>query len=92
MRRGAPTPVSPDDRRAGTAPASAPHRGAALDVFDQEPLPADHVLRPLDNVILMPHLGYVVEQNYRAIYGDTLEDIEAFFDGRVLRPLNTPQA
>lgn len=41
---------------------------------------------------ITPHLGYVVEQNYRAIYGDTLEDIEAFLDGRVLRPLNTPRA
>lgn len=63
--------------------------GAALDVFDREPLPADHPLRGLDNVILLPHLGYVVEQNYRLIYGDTLENVEAFLEGRVLRPLNT---
>jgi phosphoglycerate dehydrogenase-like enzyme len=63
--------------------------GAALDVYDQEPLPADHPLRGLDNVIVLPHIGYVVEQNYRLIYGDTLEDIEAFLDGRVIRPLNT---
>lgn len=63
--------------------------GAALDVFDREPLPPDHPLRGLDNVILLPHLGYVVEQNYRLIYGDTLANIEAFLDGRVLRPLNS---
>jgi phosphoglycerate dehydrogenase-like enzyme len=63
--------------------------GAALDVFEQEPLPVDHPFRRLDNVILTPHVGYVVEQNYRLVYGDTLEDIEAFMDGRVLRPLNT---
>lgn len=62
--------------------------GAALDVFDQEPLPLDHPLRGLDNVILLPHVGYVVEQNYRLVYSDVLEDIEAFLDGRVLRPLN----
>ena len=64
--------------------------GAALDVFDYEPLPKDHVLRSLENVILTPHVGYVVEQNYRWFYGDTLEDVEAFLDGRVVRPMNSP--
>src|SRR3546814_3938266 len=39
--------------------------GAALDVYDHEPLPADHPLRRLDRALLMPHQGYVVEQNYR---------------------------
>ena len=63
--------------------------GAALDVYGLEPLPADDPLRRLDNTVLLPHLGYVVEQNYRLIYSDTLEDIEAFLDGRVIRPLNT---
>jgi phosphoglycerate dehydrogenase-like enzyme len=63
--------------------------GAGLDVYGVEPLPADDPLRQLENVVLLPHVGYVVEQNYRLVYGDTLEDIEAFLDGRVLRPLNT---
>lgn len=63
--------------------------GAALDVYGVEPLPVDDPLRRLDNTVLLPHLGYVVEQNYRLIYSDTLEDIEAFLDGRILRPLNT---
>jgi phosphoglycerate dehydrogenase-like enzyme len=63
--------------------------GAGLDVYGYEPLPADHPLRGLDNVILTPHTGYVVEQNHRIFYVDTLEDIEAFLDGRVIRPLNT---
>jgi phosphoglycerate dehydrogenase-like enzyme len=63
--------------------------GAGIDVYGVEPLPADHPMRSLENVIVLPHVGYVVEQNYRVVYGDTLEDIEAFLDGRVLRPLNT---
>jgi phosphoglycerate dehydrogenase-like enzyme len=63
--------------------------GAGIDVYGVEPLPADHPMRMLENVIVLPHVGYVVEQNYRVVYGDTLEDIEAFLDGRVLRPLNT---
>ena len=63
--------------------------GAGLDVYGHEPLLADHPLRGLDNVILTPHTGYVVEQNHRIFYVDTLEDIEAFLDGRVVRPLNT---
>ena len=62
--------------------------GAAIDVYGTEPLPADHPMRRLENAILLPHLGYVVEQNYELVYGDTLEDVEAFLDGRVLRPLN----
>ncbi len=66
--------------------------GAALDVYGVEPLPVDDPLRRLDNTVLLPHLGYVVEQNYRLIYSDTLEDVEAFLDGRVLRPLNTPRS
>ena len=63
--------------------------GAALDVYGVEPLPADHPMRRVPNTILLPHVGYVVEQNYRFVYGDTLEDIEAFLDGRIVRPMNT---
>jgi phosphoglycerate dehydrogenase-like enzyme len=62
--------------------------GAAIDVYGHEPLPADHPVRRLENAILLPHIGYVVEQNYRLIYQDTLEDVEAFLEGRILRPLN----
>ncbi len=64
--------------------------GAALDVYDQEPLPVDHPFRSLDNVVILPHLGYVTEENYQLIYADTLDDVEAFLAGKPLRPLNEP--
>jgi len=59
--------------------------GAGLDVFEQEPLPVDHPLRALDNVVLTPHLGYVTAQNYRRYYGDMVENIEAWLDGKPVR-------
>ncbi len=62
--------------------------GAGLDVFDQEPLPLDHRFRALDNVLAMPHVGFVTEENYRVFYGDALEDIRSFLDGDVIRPMN----
>jgi phosphoglycerate dehydrogenase-like enzyme len=63
--------------------------GAALDVYDREPLPVDHALRSLDNAIATPHLGYVTEEGYRLFYGQAVDDIAAWLDGnpvRVLRP------
>ena len=59
--------------------------GAGLDVFDTEPLPVDHPLRALDNVVLTPHLGYVSEQNYRGYYQGVVEDIRAWLDGKPIR-------
>lgn len=61
--------------------------GAALDVYDQEPLPADHALRRLENVVLTPHLGYVTAENYRVFYGEALEDVRAFLSGAPIRVL-----
>jgi phosphoglycerate dehydrogenase-like enzyme len=62
--------------------------GAAIDVFDTEPLPAEHPFRRLDNIVVTPHLGYVTEENYRLIYPQALEDISAFLAGKVVRGLN----
>ncbi len=59
--------------------------GAGLDTFSVEPLPLDHPLRKLDNVVLTPHLGYVTEQNYRKYYTDMVEDIAAFLKGAPVR-------
>lgn len=61
--------------------------GAGLDVFDIEPLPLDHPLRKLDNVVITPHLGYVAAQNYRAFFGGMVDDIRAFLDGKPVRVL-----
>jgi len=62
--------------------------GAALDVYDQEPLSADHPLRRLENVILTPHLGYVTEENYRVFYGEAAEDVRAYLAGNPIRVLS----
>jgi phosphoglycerate dehydrogenase-like enzyme len=62
--------------------------GAALDVFDEEPLPLDHPLRRLDNTVVTPHLGFVTEETYRVFYGQSVEDIQAFLKGSPIRTLN----
>ncbi len=59
--------------------------GAGLDVYDQEPLPAAHELTALDNVVLLPHLGYVSEAGLRNMYGQAVEDIAAFLAGAPIR-------
>ena len=61
--------------------------GAGLDVFDIEPLPIDHPLRKMDNVVLTPHLGYVAIQNYRAYFAGVVDDIRAFLDGKPVHVL-----
>jgi D-3-phosphoglycerate dehydrogenase len=60
---------------------------AALDCFDQEPLPADHPFRSMHNVVATPHLGYVTRETFEVFYPDTVENIEAFLAGRPIRLL-----
>ena len=62
--------------------------GAALDTFDVEPLPDDHPLLKLDNTLICPHLGYVTDDSYRAMYAGVVEDIRAFASGEPVRMIN----
>lgn len=62
--------------------------GAGLDVYDQEPLPAGHELTGLDNVVLLPHLGYVSEPGLRNMYRQAVEDIAAFRAGAPIRTVS----
>ena len=61
--------------------------GAALDVYDTEPLPADHPLRSAPRTLLTPHVGYVSRQSYAAMYGQAVEDVVAWLDGAPVRVL-----
>lgn len=64
--------------------------GAAIDVYDIEPLPADHRLRRVPNTVLTPHIGYVTREQYRVYYEQMVEDIAAFMAGAPIRLLNEP--
>lgn len=61
--------------------------GAGLDVYDEEPLPADHPLRTSPRTLLTPHVGYVTEDVYRIFFTGVVEDIAAFVQGAPVRVL-----
>lgn len=63
-------------------------RGAALDVFDHEPVPAGHPLLTAPNTVLSPHLGYVTAESYRQFYGGAFEDVKAWLAGSPVRTIN----
>ncbi len=62
--------------------------GAGIDVYEPEPLPQDHPLRSVENVITTPHLGYVTKETYEIFYKDAIEDIVAFSSQNPVRVLN----
>ena len=64
--------------------------GAGLDVFDREPLPADHPLRSLENVVVTPHIGYVTEELFRAAWSRMAEDVAAYLVGPPIRVVTEP--
>jgi phosphoglycerate dehydrogenase-like enzyme len=63
----------------------------ALDVYDREPLPADHPLRAAPNITLAPHLGYGSDAVFCQFYAESLDNIEAFLAGKPIRVMN-PEA
>jgi phosphoglycerate dehydrogenase-like enzyme len=65
---------------------------AGLDVYDTEPLPPGHPLTTLNNVVLLPHLGYVSEAAFREMYGQAVEDIAAFLAGSPIRKISPATA
>jgi phosphoglycerate dehydrogenase-like enzyme len=64
--------------------------GAGLDVFDREPLPADHPFRSLDNVVVSPHVGYVTEDLFRSAWQRMAEDVAAYLAGAPIRVVTDP--
>jgi phosphoglycerate dehydrogenase-like enzyme len=62
--------------------------GAALDVYDVEPLPESHPFRSLDRLLVTPHVGFVTTETYKIFYQDTVENIAAWLSGRPVRVTN----
>jgi phosphoglycerate dehydrogenase-like enzyme len=60
--------------------------GAAVDVFDTEPLPANHPFRSLENLLATPHIGFVAEDLYRTFYGDAAAAIGAWIEKQAGSP------
>jgi phosphoglycerate dehydrogenase-like enzyme len=62
--------------------------GAAIDVFDVEPLPADDVMRKTPNLLMTPHVGYATRETMSIFYGQTCESLEAYLAGSPIRLLS----
>ncbi|HEY5272214.1 MAG TPA: D-2-hydroxyacid dehydrogenase family protein [Acidimicrobiales bacterium] len=74
-----------DEQALIAALSSGKLAGAGLDVFDEEPLPLDHPFRSMENVVLMPHLGYVTEPLFRMSFEKMAEDVLAYLAGSPIR-------
>ena len=61
--------------------------GVGLDVYDMEPLPQNHKLRFFSNALLLPHLGYVTEENYSLFYNQMIENLNSCLEGKPKRIL-----
>jgi phosphoglycerate dehydrogenase-like enzyme len=61
--------------------------GAAIDVFDIEPLPVSHPFRTMGNIVATSHVGYVTEGSYKIYYGESVENIRAWIEGQPIRTL-----
>ena len=59
--------------------------GAGIDVYEKEPLPANHKLRFVPNALILPHIGYVTAENYSIFYNQMIENLEACISGKKLR-------
>ena len=64
--------------------------GAGLDVYDVEPLPADHPLRKAPHLVLTPHLGYVTDITYGAFFHDMVDTVSNFIAGTPVRVIAAP--
>jgi phosphoglycerate dehydrogenase-like enzyme len=66
--------------------------GAGLDVYDEEPLPANHPLLTLENVALSPHKGYVTQEGYHIFFRQVVENIESYLDENLPPRTLNPEA
>jgi D-3-phosphoglycerate dehydrogenase len=66
--------------------------GAGLDVFEREPLPANHYFRTSDRVLMSPHAAYYSVDSYVEVQEKSFADIIRMARGEPVRyPVNTPR-
>lgn len=64
--------------------------GAGLDVYETEPLPADHPLLSLSNTVITPHIGYITTEGFGIYFSHAKEDVDAWLAGKPIRVLKPP--